>query len=172
MHGVITHLLIFSLLRLQFVCCCGSVVPLEIPNNEVLDAVENCTLHGEAGHVKSCRTKHKCKEARDIRRTVSPTHKVNEKATSATCDVSAASTDSVTCESCCNCDHAHKHHLHGFSSAKNLTNPKVNLDSLVLFHSVPSSKFTAPMCCGNFVTKSCLSDCAISILVLLGQLRI
>ena len=173
MHCIVTNLLIFSLLRLQFVCCCGSVVSLGVTNEGVIEGVESCSTETEQGHVDRCRPKDHCKHGHDHQCKMSLAHEKTTPSESTASDDGLASTDPVHCTDCCNCNQSHRHHLNSFSSAKNSTNPKVNLGSLVLFHDVPSWKIlVVPVIGYGSLTEECINGNAVGILTLLGQLLI
>lgn len=166
MHSLITNLLIFSIIRLQFVCCCGSVVPLGMMNEGVRERVECCKANVVCEHTDCCEHRAERSHQHDGQ-LLAQSDSVQSESTSH----DACSTNPDYCDCCRDCDHEHQHHLHKLYFAKISTNTKVSLDMLVVSRAIPSLTYHDASN-SHCVSVTEESFCRLDILTLLGHLRI
>ena len=156
MNHWVSYLLLISIVRMQFVCCCGSIVHLELEYEaSAVEKHSHCDSHVTSHGSKWCSDHQKLRSVPDL--CLEPCH-----------DGSG-------------CDHGqdgpHQHHLHVLHAAMMPSSPQQSIDRVVLS---PLDPFVDTTIGVESIKSSVLSFATwhlqffsnISILTLFGQLRI
>lgn len=175
MYRWVSYVLLISLLRLQFVCCCGSLVHLDLIKFTDPQTSHSCCV----SESKDCGDADEHCHHEEALVCAVAINDLDELSLDSVSDHEDQSLDdkcheSIEYKSLANRNDSHRHHLHVLHSAKVHSNSKVTLDSLVVTRSLLPETFDGtseePVSRGH--TAETFTKSGRSILVRLGQLRI